>query len=81
MDIVLGRGWPRSWQNNLLVGSLSFEYLERLVIDASGHVTDREQLLNGVGRVRDIARNSNGDIYVAVEGAGSIFHLEPILEN
>jgi len=81
MDIVLGRGWPRSWQNNLLVGSLSFEYLERLVIDASGRVTDREQLLNGVGRVRDIARNSNGDIYVAVEGAGTIFHLEPILEN
>jgi hypothetical protein len=52
-----------------------------LVIDASGRVTDREQLLNGVGRVRDIARNSNGDIYVAVEGAGTIFHLEPIQEN
>jgi hypothetical protein len=31
--------------------------------------------------VRDIARNSNGDIYVAVEGSGTIFHLEPIQEN
>ena len=29
------------------------------------------------GRVRDIARNPSGDVFVAVEGAGKIFHLVP----
>tara|TARA_B100000768_G_scaffold182061_1_gene209094 strand:- start:7002 stop:8456 length:1455 start_codon:yes stop_codon:yes gene_type:complete len=81
MEIIHGDNWPEPWQNNLLVGSLSFEYLERLVIDSSGRVSGREELLNDIGRVRDIARNQRGDIYVAVEGAGLILHLEPILEN
>ena len=35
----------------------------------------RDRLLEGVGRVRDIARNPSGDVFVAVEGAGKIFHL------
>ena len=81
MEIIHGDNWPEPWQNNLLVGSLSFEYLERLVIDSSGRVSGREELLNGIGRVRDIARNQRGEIYVAVEGAGLILHLEPIREN
>jgi glucose/arabinose dehydrogenase len=81
MDVIQGASWPKSWQNNLLVGSLSFEYLERVVLDASGKVSAREKLLDGVGRVRDIARSDDGTIYVAVEGAGMIFQLEPILED
>jgi len=40
-------------------------------------VAKRDRLLEGVGRVRDIARNGRGDLFVAVEGAGKIFHLEP----
>jgi glucose/arabinose dehydrogenase len=81
MEVVLGEKWPLQWQNNLLVGSLSYEYLERLTLDDSGRVIKREKLLNGVGRVRDIARNSRGDIFVAIEGASSILHLEPIFED
>jgi glucose/arabinose dehydrogenase len=81
MDIVRGDAWPASWQNNLLVGSLSFEYLERLIIDDSGRVSRREKLLGDIGRVRDIARNSKGEIYVAIEGAGVILHLDPILKD
>lgn len=81
MEVVLGEKWPLQWQNNLLVGSLSFEYLERLALDDSGRVINREKLLKGIGRVRDIARNSRGDIFVAVEGAASILHLEPIIED
>jgi glucose/arabinose dehydrogenase len=81
MDLVRGDAWPASWQNNLLVGSLSFEYLERLIIDDSGRVRRREKLLGNIGRVRDIARNSKGEIYVAIEGAGVILHLDPILKD
>jgi len=61
----------------LLVGSLSFEYLERVEVE-SGRVTARERLLDGYGRVRDIARNAQGDMFVAIEGAGTVLHLEPL---
>lgn len=77
MDVVYGDTWPASWQNNLLVGSLSFEYLERLQVE-DNRVIARERLLEGVGRVRDIARNSKGEVFVAVEGAGTVLHLEPM---
>jgi glucose/arabinose dehydrogenase len=77
MDVVYGDRWPASWQNNLLVGSLSFEYLERLQLE-DNRVVDRERLLEGVGRIRDIARNSKGEVFVAVEGAGTVLHLEPM---
>ena len=77
MDVVYGDSWPASWQNNLLVGSLSFEYLERLQLE-DNRVVARERLLEGVGRVRDIARNSKGEVFVAVEGAGTVLHLEPM---
>ena len=77
MDVVYGDSWPASWQNNLLVGSLSFEYLERLQME-DNRVVARERLLEGVGRVRDIARNSKGEVFVAVEGAGTVLHLQPM---
>lgn len=77
MDVVYGDSWPASWQNNLLVGSLSFEYLERLRLEGN-RVVDRERLLEGAGRVRDIARNSKGEVFVAIEGAGTVVHLEPM---
>ena len=77
MDVVYGDSWPASWQNNLLVGSLSFEYLERLQLEGN-RVVDRERLLEGAGRVRDIARNSKGEVFVAIEGAGTVVHLEPM---
>lgn len=77
MEMVYGGNWPQSWQTNLLVGSLSFEYLERVEVE-SGRVTARERLLDGYGRVRDIARNAQGDMFVAIEGAGTVLHLEPL---
>ena len=77
MDVVYGDSWPASWQNNLLVGSLSFEYLERLQLE-DNRVVDRERLLEGAGRVRDITRNSKGEVFVAIEGAGTVVHLEPM---
>lgn len=79
MEMVHGGGWPEGWQGDLLVGSLSFEYLERVHL-VNDLVVRRDRLLEGVGRVRDIARNRQGDIFVAVEGAGTVVHLEPMSE-
>lgn len=63
------------WKGSLLVGSLVFQYLERLELDGS-KITSREKLLEGEGRVRDVKQGPDGLIYVAVEGKG-IFKLIP----
>lgn len=65
----------KGWQGSLLVGSLSFQYLERLVLDGK-NVVSREKLMPGIGRVRDVKQGPGGLIYVAVEGKG-IYRLNP----
>lgn len=59
------------WKSNLLVGSLKFEYLERLVLE-NGKVVKREKLFEKIGRVRDVVQAPDGYIYVAVEGKGIV---------
>ena len=65
-----------NWKGSLLVGSLAFQYLERLVLDGN-KVIAREKLMDGIGRVRAVKQGPDGLIYVAVEGKG-IYKLIPI---
>ncbi len=67
-------------KGNLLVGSLKFQYLEHDILNGE-KVTDREKLLEGVGRVRDVRQAPNGDIYVAVEGKGIVKLVQKEGEN
>lgn len=79
MTFVTGDRY-KNWKNNILVGSLSFQYLERVVVQ--GHsVTHREKLLEGIGRVRNVVMSPDGYIYVAVETPGIILRLMPLAEN
>lgn len=64
-----------NWKGSLLIGSLAFQYLERLEMDGK-KVISREKLLDGMGRVRDVREGPDGLIYVAVEGKG-IYKLVP----
>lgn len=64
------------WKGSILVGSLKFQYLERLVLE-NGKVVNREKLMPEIGRVRDVKEGPDGLIYVAVEGKG-IYKLAPI---
>jgi glucose/arabinose dehydrogenase len=57
------------WKGNLFVGSLSFKYLERLVIE-NNKVVAREKVLADIGRVRNVAVGPDGFLYVGVEGKG-----------
>ncbi|WP_149277060.1 PQQ-dependent sugar dehydrogenase [Pareuzebyella sediminis] len=63
------------WKGSILVGSLKFQYLERLIVEGN-KVVKREKLLDGIGRVRDVKEGPNGMLYVAVEGKG-IYKLNP----
>lgn len=74
MAFVTTDNYP-NWKGSLLVGSLAFQYLERLIMDGN-KVLSREKLMEGEGRVRDIREGPDGLIYVAVEGKG-IYKLVP----
>lgn len=74
MTFVTSDKYP-DWSGNLLAGSLSFQYLERLQLDGT-KVTYREKLLENIGRVRNVRQGPDGYIYVAVEGKG-IYKLVP----
>ncbi len=74
MTFVTSDRYP-NWKGNLLVGSLSFQYLERLVLE-NNTVVAREKLLNGMGRVRNVRQAPDGYIYVGIEGKG-IYRLVP----
>ncbi|MDJ0954872.1 MAG: PQQ-dependent sugar dehydrogenase, partial [Acidimicrobiia bacterium] len=74
MAFVTSNRYP-DWQGDLLVGSLAFQYLERLVLDGNT-VSYREKLLEDIGRVRNVRQGPDGYIYVAVESKG-IYRLVP----
>ena len=64
------------WKGSLLAGSLSFGYLERLVLDNQNKVVYREKIAKDIGRVRDVIESPDGYIYFSVENQG-IFKLVP----
>lgn len=61
----------KGWKDNLFVGSLKFEYLERLVIE-NKKVVKREKILDKIGRVRNVVEGPDGFLYLGVEGKGII---------
>ncbi|MDQ8197440.1 PQQ-dependent sugar dehydrogenase [Pelagicoccus enzymogenes] len=75
MAFVTSDKYPE-WKDSLLVGSLKFAYLERLVL-RDGEVVAREKVLEGIGRLRDVRQAPDGFVYVSVEGRG-IFKILPL---
>ncbi|WP_291870064.1 PQQ-dependent sugar dehydrogenase [Maribacter sp.] len=78
MAFVTSDKYPE-WKGNILVGSLKFQYLERLVLK-DNKVVYREKILADLGRVRAVKQGPDGFIYVAVEGKG-IYKLIPNTKN
>ena len=70
MTFVTSNKYPK-WKGNLLVGSLAFQYLERLELK-NNKVVYREKLLDGMGRIRNVRQAPDGYIYVGIEGKGII---------
>ena len=70
MTFVTSKIYP-DWKGNLLVGSLSFQYLERVVLK-NEKVIKREKLLENIGRVRNVKQGPDGYVYVAIDGKGII---------
>ncbi len=75
MTFITTDTYGSDWNGSLLVGSLVFQYLERLEMDGT-KVVSQEKLMVDIGRVRDVKEGPDGLIYVAVEGKG-VYKLVP----
>lgn len=76
MTFVTGNRF-KNWENNILVGSLRFDYVERIVLD--GHkVAHQEKLVEGIGRVRNVVVSPDGLVYIGLENPGRIVRLIPV---
>ena len=76
MKIYRGEEFP-SWNENILVTSLKFEYLERVVVKDKKMIK-REIIYEPGSRVRDVEIDPFGNIYVALENPGRIVKLSNI---
>ncbi len=76
MTFVSGNRFP-DWANHLLVGSLRFDYIERIVLKEQ-KVVHREKLAEGIGRVRNVVMGPDGLVYVGLEEPGMIVRFVPV---
>ena len=73
IEFCSGDEFPR-WRNQLLVGGLGHEVLLRLAITGR-RVIHQEQLMRNAGRVRDVAVDPSGAIYVVLNKPDTILRL------
>jgi glucose/arabinose dehydrogenase len=73
-----GAAFPR-WQQSLLVGSLKGMTLYRMETDGS-RITHVEELVSGMGRIRDVAQGAAGEVFLLLENAAGsrIVRLVPV---
>ena len=75
LKIMKGNAFPK-WKGDLIAGGLSGANVDRVRIYAD-KVVEREELLHGMGRVREIAIGPDGFIYVALNQPDKIIVLKP----
>ena len=66
-----------AWKGNLFVGSLKFQYLDRIELK-DGKVVAEHQLLQDLGRIRDVRQGPDGLLYVLTDSPmGKLVRLQP----
>jgi aldose sugar dehydrogenase len=76
MTFVTG-GRYKSWDGDILMGSLRFHYLVRVKLK-NNKVIHQEMVLNNIGRMRNVEVSPDGFIYVGLEAPGMIIRLVPV---
>jgi glucose/arabinose dehydrogenase len=70
MTFVTSDKYPE-WKGNLLIGSLKFQYLNRVVLE-NNKVVKEEKLLQNLGRVRNVRQGPDDYIYISIEQLGIV---------
>jgi glucose/arabinose dehydrogenase len=78
MAFINSDRYGKSWQGNLLVGSLKFRYLVRLNIKNKQVIFEEKLLPNLNQRIRDVREGPDGFIYMLTdERQGQLLRLLP----
>jgi glucose/arabinose dehydrogenase len=64
------------WKGNVFSGALALTHVARVEVDGKNY-QHQEKLLDGYGRVRQVAQSPDGYIYVLIEGPGMVLKLVP----
>lgn len=76
----LGEVFPQ-WRGDLLAGGLGGQTVERLRLASDSgaplgkRVTEREEIIHGLGRVRDVAVGPDGSVYVVLNEPDKVIRL------
>ena len=78
MAFVTSDNYGSAWRGNLLVGSLKFGYLNRIVLDGNKVVREEKLLAELNQRIRDVRQSPDGWIYVLTDANnGQLIRLLP----
>lgn len=79
LDVVragpAGEAFPE-WKGDLVAGGLAGQTVDRIRI-RDGKVTEREEIVHGLGRVRDVVCGPDGAVYVVLNGPDQVVRLVP----
>lgn len=75
LDVVKGSAFPQ-WKGDLVAGGLSGANVDRLRMK-NGKLVEREELVHGMGRVREVTVGPDGYVYVALNQPDKIIRLIP----
>jgi glucose/arabinose dehydrogenase len=79
LTFVTGDKYP-AWKGNLMIGSLRFNYLNRVEVK-NNKVVKQEKVLINVGRMRNVEQGRDGYLYIGVENPGMVFRLKPTVSK
>lgn len=75
LDVVDGPAFPQ-WKGDLVAGGLSGANVDR-IRTKDGKLVEREELIHGMGRVREVATGPDGFVYVALNQPDMIVRIVP----
>lgn len=75
LDTIRGAAFP-NWKGDLIAGGLAGSNVDRIRVKG-GQLVEKEELLHGIGRVRDIAVAADGAIYLVINDPDKVVKLVP----
>ncbi len=75
LDLMTGSAFPK-WSGDLFAGGLAGNNLDRFRVKG-GKLVEHEEILWGMGRIRDIKTGPDGNLYIALNGPDKVIRLVP----
>jgi glucose/arabinose dehydrogenase len=77
LDVAKGKGFTK-WKGDLLAGGLVGQNLDR-IRTSGGKLVEREELVHGIGRIRDVCVGPDGNVYLVLNQPDKIVRMVPSL--